>query len=137
MDRGSFRGSCVQDDQGVDLEVGKVKVGVDGVEADQEIGEHVLLCGRDGAEQSLFDHFAGGQVAVDWDEELECLGVHVANLDSSLVGEENDISLSDRVDADIELGVGGVGQERLDDETREGTSDRFDLSVESFVNALN
>ena len=43
------------------------------------------------------------------------------------LGEENPVSLSGRVDTDVVLGISRVRRERLDDESVEGSSGRFDL----------
>ena len=67
------------------------------------------------------------KLATDGDEERERLGVHVADLDSSLVREEDHVTLTDRVDADVELGIGRMGEERLDDEVGESARSLLDL----------
>jgi hypothetical protein len=118
-------------DKGVDLEVGKVKVDVDRVQAGNEVNEGLLdLTTGDVLEEAGLDGLAVGQLASDGDEKLDSLGVDISNLDSSLVGEENDISLTNRVDADVELGVGRVGKEGLDDEGVESTGGLLDLCID-------
>ncbi len=44
MNRGLAAVLAIEDNQGVDFEVGKVEVDVDGVEADEEVDKGVLLC---------------------------------------------------------------------------------------------
>lgn len=118
-------------DEGVDLEVGKVKVDVDRVETGDEVNEGLLdLTTGDVLEEAGLDRLAVGKLASDGDEELDSLGVDISDLDSSLVGEEDDISLTNGVNADVELGVGRVGKERLDDEGVKGSCGLLDLCIE-------
>jgi hypothetical protein len=44
-----------------------------------------------------------------------------------LLGEENPVSFTRRVDTDVVLGVSRVRRKRLEDESVQGTSGRFDL----------
>jgi hypothetical protein len=59
--------------------------------------------------------------------ELESLGVNVSDVDSTLVGEEDLVTLSGRVDTDVVLGVGRVGEEGLDDEGVERSDSLLNL----------
>lgn len=59
--------------------------------------------------------------------ELESLSINVSDVDSTLVGEEDLVSLSGRVDTDVILGVSRVGKEGLDDEGVEGSDGLLDL----------
>lgn len=105
-----------------------MKVDVDRVEAGNEVNEGLLdLTTSDILEEAGLDGLAVGKLASNGDEELDSLGVDISDLDSSLVGEEDDISLTNGVDADVELGVGRVGKERLDDEGVESTGGLLDL----------
>jgi hypothetical protein len=45
------------------------------------------------------------------------------------VGEEDVVTFTDGVDANVELGVGWMGEERFDDEGVEGSSYAFNLIV--------
>ena len=58
---------------------------------------------------------------------LESLSINISDVDSTLVGEEDLISLSGRVDTDVVLGIGRVRKERLDDEGVEGSDGLLDL----------
>lgn len=85
------------------------------VHADKEVDKDVLLLGRDVLEEDLLDGLTVWEIGADWDEELQGLRVDIADVDTTLMGEEDVVAFTDGVDADVELGVGGVGQERLDD----------------------
>ena len=78
-------------------------------------------------EESGFDDGARGEVGVDEDVEFECFSVDVADFHAALVGEEDRITFAGRGDADVEFGVGRVGEERLEDESGDGASDGFHL----------
>jgi hypothetical protein len=115
-------------DEGVDLEVGEVEVDVDGVKADDEVDESLeTLSAGNLLEEGSLDLSAGRKLAADGNEEGERLGVDVSDVHTSLVGEEDDVALADRVDADVVLGVGRVRAEGLDDEVVEGTGGLLDL----------
>lgn len=120
-------------DERVDLKVRKVEVDVDAVQAREEVDERVLaLLARDAGEQLLLDLVAARELAADGHEKGERLGVDVADVDSTLVGEEEHVAVADRVDADVELGVRRVREERLDDEVRERALGRLDLQSRSW-----
>lgn len=51
----------IENDEGVDLEVGKVKVNVDTVEADEKVDEGLLLFGRDVGEKGRCDGITRGE----------------------------------------------------------------------------
>lgn len=119
----------IEADQGVDLEVCKVEVDVDRVEADEEVNEGVFLfCGYVGEEGGGYC-CAGGERCVDGDVEFECFSVYVADVDTAFVCEEDRVALAGGVDADIVFCVRRVGQERLDDEVVESTGDGLDLPI--------
>jgi hypothetical protein len=104
-----------------------VEVDVDTVEADNEVAEDVLLSLGDVGEERLDHLLTGREGLADGEEELERLGVDIADVDTALVGEVDPVTVTERVDADIVLGVLGVGEEGLDDEGLESTSGGLDL----------
>jgi predicted trehalose synthase len=105
-----------------------VEVDVDGVKADDEVDESLeTLSAGNLLEEGSLDLSAGRKLAADGNEEGERLGVDVSDVHTSLVGEEDDVALADRVDADVVLGVGRVRAEGLDDEVVEGTGGLLDL----------
>jgi hypothetical protein len=122
---------AIENDQRVDLEVREVEVGVDRVEADEEVDEGLLLLLGDVGEKRRLDLVPGGEGGADGDGESECLGVDIANVDTTLVGEEDAIALTLGGDADVEFGVGRVREEGLDDEVVEGAGDSLDLMMRS------
>jgi hypothetical protein len=120
--------SDLNGDEGVDLEVGKVKVDVNRVQPDEEVDQRLLdLSAVNVLKKARLDRLTVGELAADGDEKLNRLGVDITDFNSSLVGEEHDVAFSDRVDADVELRVGGVGKEWLDDEVSEGAGGLLDL----------
>ena len=103
-----------------------VEVDVDTVKTDQEVGKDVLLGLGDVGEKGGNERFPVWERVVDGDQQLERLGVDIADLDTTFVSEENPVSLSGRVDTNVVLGVSRVRRERLDDEGVKGTSGGFD-----------
>lgn len=82
------------DDQGVDFEVGELRVHVDGVETGDEVNEDVVNTLRDLVQEGLGDLLVGGVVLeVDGDEQLLSLSVDITNVDTTLVGEEDPVAL--------------------------------------------
>lgn len=63
----------------------------------------------------------------DENVQLERLGVDIANINTTFVGEEDRVTLALRRDADIIFCVWRVREERLDNEVGECASDRFNL----------
>ena len=59
----------------------------------------------------------------DEDVQLERLGVDIANINTTFVGEEDSVTLALRCDADIIFCVWRVREERLDNEVGECASD--------------
>lgn len=83
------------DDEGVDLEVGELAVDVDGVEAGDEVNEDIVNTGGHLAEETLGDLLvAGVLLEIHGDQELLGLCVDIANLDTTLVVEENPVALT-------------------------------------------
>ena len=64
---------------------------------------------------------------MDGNVELQGFGVNISDIDTTLVGEENGVVFTGRVDADVVFGGGWMGEERLEDEGHKGTRDRLDL----------
>ena len=82
------------DDQWVDLEVCELAVDVDGVEAGDEVDEDVVDSLWHIGQESRCDLLVRWVLSkVDWDEELLGLLIDVADIDTSLVCEENPITL--------------------------------------------
>lgn len=100
-----------------------MKVDIDGVEADKEVDETVLLGSGDVGEEGGGDGLAGGEGLANEDVELEGLGVDVADVDTTFVGEEDGVTLALGVDADVEFCVGRVREEGLEDEVVQGPGD--------------
>ena len=105
MDRGGVAVGGIEADERVDLEVGKVEVDVDAVEAEQKVDEGLFLVLGHVLEEDVLDSLAGGEVAADGEVELEGFGVDVADVDASLVGKEDGVALAAGIDADVILGV--------------------------------
>lgn len=117
----------IETDQRVNLEVSKVQVDVNTVQSDQEVAKDILLVGRNVLEQSRNDGLPRGELLADGDEKLEGFRIDIADFDTTFVGEQDPVTFSRRVDADVVLGVSRVREERLDDERVEGSSDLLDL----------
>jgi hypothetical protein len=82
------------DDERVDLEVGELAVDVDGVQAGDEVNEDVVDTSGDLAEKALGDLLvAGVLLEVHGDEELLSLSVDIADLDTTLVVEQDPVAL--------------------------------------------
>jgi hypothetical protein len=62
------------------------------------------------------------------DIENESLCIDIANVDTTLVSEENVIAFTCRRDTDVIFSVGRVRKERFDNEVVQGPSDRFNLT---------
>lgn len=105
-----------------------MQVDVNGVQASDKVDKGLLdLATLNVLEQASLNGLAVWQLAADRDEQLNSLGIDVSNINSSFVSEENDVAFTNRVDADVELGLGRVRQERLDDEGVEGANSLLDL----------
>lgn len=86
--------SVGDDNQRVDLEVGELAVDVDGVEAGDEVNEDVVNTLGHLAQESSSDLLVGGVLLeVDGDEKLLSLGVDITNVDTTLVGEKDPVTL--------------------------------------------
>lgn len=146
MDSGRRIGSGIEADKRVDFEVGEVEVckqqlvsmlslswlkstrrhtDVSAVHPDEEVNEDILLVCRDVGQEVCLDVFTGRQVCSDGDEKLECFGVDITDVYTSLVCEEDAVAISDRVDAHVEFGVRRMGKERLNDLWKEPSQQMF------------
>ena len=137
VDGGLTAVDTIKDDERVNFEVGEVEVDVNGVEADEEVDEGLLLCGGDVLEERVRDHLAGGEGGVDGDLELEGLRVDITNVDTTFVGEEDVGALTSGVDADVVFGIRRVGKEGLDDEVVERAGYRLDLKQKRPVSMMS
>lgn len=129
VDLGRVLGCGVEDDQRIDFEVGEVEIDVNGVKTGDKVDQDVVLGGRNVSQERSLDGSSGGEGIGDLDLELKGLGVNIANLDTTLVSEEDVVSIAIRVDANVVFSVGGVGDERLDEEGLENTSNRINLGA--------
>lgn len=114
---------AIEADERVDLEIGKVEIDIDRVEADEEIDKGILLGFSDMNEDGLLDLVARWELSTDGDGKSECLCVDIANIDTTFVGEKDLVTLTSRIDADVEFSVGRMWKEGLDDECVESTRD--------------
>lgn len=94
MNGGLATVDAIEDDQGVNLEVGKVKVNIDRVETNEEVGESVLLGSRDVCEDGRSDNFTCRERFTDGNVEGESLGVDVTDIDTTFVCEEDRVALT-------------------------------------------
>jgi len=100
-----------------------MEVDVNGIEANEEVDEDLLLLFRYMFEESLRPDVARGERSSNADIKPKSFGVHITDIDATLMSEENGITLTIGVDAYIELGIGGMREEWLQDEVVEGSSD--------------
>jgi hypothetical protein len=119
--------NSIQTNQGVNLKVRKMQVDVDRIQTNEEISERFLLFDWDVFEEGGFDGGPRGEGGTEEEVEFEGFGVDIADFDTSFVGEENRITLTRGVDADVIFSVRGVGEEWLDDEVVQRSGDRFYL----------
>ena len=83
------------DYQGVDFKVGELAVDIDSVETGDEVDQHIVDTLGDVLQQRGGDFFVGGVVLqVDRDKKLLSFGVDIADVDTTLVGEEDPVTLS-------------------------------------------
>jgi hypothetical protein len=82
------------DHQGVDLEVCELAVDIDGIEAGDEVDEDIVNTLGDLLEESGSNLLVGRVLCkIHGDQELLSLGVDIANINTTLVGEENPVAL--------------------------------------------
>jgi hypothetical protein len=78
-------------------------------------------------EESGGDGLARWEGLVDRDVQDESLGVDITNVNTTFVCEQDNIALTLRVDANVVLGIRGMGEERLNDEVVECSCDSLNL----------
>lgn len=127
MDSGFTTVDGIEYDEGVDFKVGKMKVDVDGVKSGEEVDEGVLLLRRNVGEEGRGNNIASRERCINGEVENESLGIDITNINTTLVGEEDAVTLALRVDANVIFGVGRMRKERFDDKVVQGTSDSFNL----------
>ena len=82
------------DHERVDLKVGELAVDVDGVQAGDEVHQNVVDTLGDLGQQGGGDLLVGGVVLeVHGDEQLLSLGINITDVDTTLVGEEDPVTL--------------------------------------------
>lgn len=97
MDFGRSSISVGDDHERVDFKVGELAVNVDSVEAGDEIHKDVVDARGDLAEKSRCNLLVGGVVLeVDGDQKLLRLSINITNIDTTLVGEEDPVTLNKR-----------------------------------------
>ena len=127
MNGGGSAVDTIKTDQRIDFEVSEVEVDVDGVETNKEVDEDFLLLFGHMFKKCLSPDDTRGEWSGNADIKPKGFCVDVTNVDTTLVGEENGITLAVGVDAHVEFGVRGMRKEWLQDEVVEGSSDRLDL----------
>lgn len=86
--------SVRDDDERIDLEVSELAVDVDSVEAGDEVNEDIVNTLRDLLQESSGNLVVGRVLAeVDGDEQLLGLRIDIADIDTTLVGEEDPVAL--------------------------------------------
>ena len=82
------------DNERVDLKVGELAVNVNSVETRNKVNQDVVNALGDFAEKCGSDFLVGGVVLeVDGDQKLLCFSINVTNIDTTLVGEEDPVTL--------------------------------------------
>ncbi len=105
MNSGLSAVDCIEADQGVDFKVGKVKIDINGVEADQEVYKGLAFFGRNKFQEGGCNSGAIGEWCVDRDLQDESLSINIADVYTTFVGEKDVVALACRVNADIVFGV--------------------------------
>jgi hypothetical protein len=98
VDFGGGALSIGNDNERVDLEVGKLAVDVDSVEARDEVHEDIVYALWYLFEESSRELFVRGIfLEVDWDEDFLGLSVNITNIYTTFVREENPIALRQKL----------------------------------------
>jgi hypothetical protein len=111
----------------IDFEISEMEVDINGIEADEEVDEGILLGSWDGRKERLCHLFTRGELGTNGDLETGSFSIDIANIDTTFVSEKNFVALSLGVDANVVFGVGGMREEGLYDEVVEGASDGLNL----------
>ena len=105
MDGGGSTVDTIETDQGVDLEVSEVEVDINGVETDEEVDENFFLLFGYMFQKGLSPDVTRWEGSGNADIKPKGFGVDIANVDTTLVSEEDRIALTVGVDADVEFGI--------------------------------
>mmetsp|Transcript_71915 Transcript_71915/g.155306 ORF Transcript_71915/g.155306 Transcript_71915/m.155306 type:complete len:858 (-) Transcript_71915:25-2598(-) len=116
----------VEHDNRVDLEVGEVEVLVELVEVQDE-GRHGRLLARRHLGQELRGDGRLSGINVSGDRIVLGLGIDIADVNTTLMVEEDLVLVARGVDADVVLLLLRVRHHRLDEEVRELARDALDL----------
>jgi len=112
----------------VDFEVSEMKVDVNRVQSDDEVDESFeSFSSGNVLEELRLDLFTSREFSSNGNEKGESLGVDISDFYTSFVSEKDNVSLTDRVDADVVFRVGRMGAERFDDESVESSGSLLDL----------
>jgi len=117
----------IKDNKRVDFKVCKVEINIDRIETDQEINKGIPLLSRDMTEEGSSNNLASGEWLVDRDIKDKGFGIDVTNVNTTLMSEENAITLALGTDTNIILSIGRVRQERLDNEIVQSARDSLNL----------
>lgn len=109
MNLGRGGWGSIEADEWIDFEVCKVKIDVDRVHADKEVCQNLLLLGADVLEEGRLNLLSRREIRTDGDEELERFCVDITDIYTAFVGEEDVVSFTNRVDADVVFGMAWVG----------------------------
>lgn len=98
VDLGGGGISIGNDNQRVDLEVGELAVNVDGVQARDEVNQDIVDTLGDFAQQGRSNLLVGGVLLeVDGNQELLSLSIDITDIDTTLVGEKDPVTLKLRI----------------------------------------
>jgi hypothetical protein len=94
VDLGGGGVSVGDNNQRVDLEVGELAVNVDGVQARDEVNQDIVNTLGDLAQQGRGNLLVGGVLLkVDGDQQLLSLSIDITDINTTLVGEEDPVTL--------------------------------------------
>ena len=105
VDGGGSTIDTIETDQGVDLEVREVEVDVDRVETGEEVDEYFLLLFGYMFEKGLGPYVTRGERRGNSDIEPKSFSIDITNIDTTLVGEEDRITLTVGIDTHVKFGV--------------------------------
>lgn len=116
MDSGLSAIDTIKADERIDLEISKVKVNVDGIEANEEIDKGILLVSGNMTEESGGDSISRRERLGNGEIESECLCIYISDINPTLVCEEDRVAFAGRCDANVVFCVRRVRQEGFNDE---------------------
>jgi len=117
----------IKDNKRVDFKVRKVEINIDRIETNQKISEGILFLSRDMTEESSSNNLSSGEWLVDRDIKDKGFGVDITNVNTTLMSEEDAVTLALGTDTNIILSIGRVGEERLDNEIVQSARDSLNL----------